>query len=54
MEEFFLASAADAVGVVLGEKAKSIIQSIPSSDNTVSRRITAMAGDVFKQLLLCV
>ncbi|KAL2097071.1 hypothetical protein ACEWY4_006278 [Coilia grayii] len=52
MEEFFLPSAADAVGVMFGEKAKSVIQTIPSSNNTVSRRISAMAGDVLKQLLL--
>lgn len=52
MEDFFLPSAADAVGVMLGEKAKNVIQTIPSSNSTVSRRISAMAGDVLKQLLL--
>ncbi|XP_060768837.1 zinc finger BED domain-containing protein 5-like [Neoarius graeffei] len=51
VEDFFLPAAADAVGVMLGEKAKNVIQSMPSSNNTVSRRISAMAGDVFKQLL---
>lgn len=53
-EEFFIPSAADMVGVMLGEKAKSVIQTIPSSNSTVSRRINAMAGDVLKQLLLLI
>jgi hypothetical protein len=34
------------------EKAKKTIQTMTSSNNTVSRRISDMAGDVLKQLLL--
>ena len=37
---------------MLGEKAKKTIQTMSSSNNTVSRRISDMAGDVLKQLLL--
>ena len=36
---------------MLGDKAKKIVQTIPASDSTVSRRISAMADDVLKQLL---
>ena len=36
----------------LGEKAPKTIQTISSSNNTVSQRISDMAGDVLKQLLL--
>ena len=39
-------------GTILGEKAQNNIQTMPSSNNTVSRRISYMAGDVLKQLLL--
>ena len=41
-------------GTMLGEKAKKTIQTMPSSVNTVSRRINDIAGDVLKQLLLCI
>ncbi|XP_063049261.1 zinc finger BED domain-containing protein 5-like [Engraulis encrasicolus] len=51
MEEFFLPSAADAVGVMLGEKAKRVIQAIPSSDNTLDES-TDVAG--LAQLLVYV
>ena len=37
---------------MLGEKANETIQTMPSSNNTVSRHISDMAGDVLKQLLL--
>lgn len=37
---------------MLGEKARKTVQMIPSSDNTVSRRIADMAKDILKQLLL--
>lgn len=44
----------DMVGTMLGEKAKRIIQSMPSSNNAVSRRISNMAEDILKQLLHCI
>ncbi|QQP52753.1 Uncharacterized protein FKW44_004996 [Caligus rogercresseyi] len=52
MEEFFPSFCRRRGWSNVGEKAKSVIQTIPASDNTVSRRISALAGDVFKQLLL--
>jgi hypothetical protein len=45
-------AAADMAETILGEKAKKTIQKMPSSNNTVSRRIDDVAGDVLKQLLL--
>ena len=42
----------DIAGTMLGEKAQKTIQTMPSSNNTVSPRISDMAGDVLKQLLL--
>ncbi|KAI7789743.1 putative zinc finger BED domain-containing protein 5-like [Triplophysa rosa] len=54
VENLILPAAADIAGIMLGEKAKQTIQKMPSSDNTVSRRIADMAEDVLKQLLLCI
>ena len=54
VEDFILAAAADMAGTTLGEKAKKTIQTMSSSNNTVSRRISDMSGDVLKQLLLCI
>ena len=51
--DLIISAAADMDGTMLGEKAKKNIQTMPSSNNTVSRRISDMAGDVLKQLLLC-
>jgi hypothetical protein len=39
-------------GTMLGEKAKKAIHTMALSNNTVSGRISDMAGDVLKQLLL--
>ncbi|CAI5657525.1 unnamed protein product, partial [Oreochromis niloticus] len=52
VEDLILPAALDMVGTMLGEKAKKTIQSIPSSNNTVSRRISAMSENVLQQLLL--
>ena len=52
VEDLILPAAEDMAGIMQGEKAKRTIQKMPSSNNTVSRRITDMAGDVLKQLLL--
>jgi hypothetical protein len=52
VEDFILPAAADMAGTMLGEKAQKTTQTMPSSNNTVSRRISDMAGDVLKQLLL--
>ncbi|KAM9854312.1 zinc finger BED domain-containing protein 5-like [Aulostomus maculatus] len=41
----------DMVGTMLGEKARKTIQTMPSSNNTVSRCISDMVEDVLKQLL---
>ena len=54
VEYLILPAAADMAWTILGEKAQKTIQTITSSNNTVSRRINDMAGDVLKQLLLCV
>jgi hypothetical protein len=48
VEGLILPAAADMAGTMLGEKAPKIIQTMPSSNNTVSRRISDMAGDVLK------
>ena len=52
VEDLIILAAADMVGTMLGEKAQKTIQTMPASNNTVSRRISDMAGDVLKQLLL--
>ncbi|KAL3978913.1 hypothetical protein ACER0C_017463 [Sarotherodon galilaeus] len=52
VEDLILPAALDMVGTMLGEKAKKTIQSIPSSNNTVSWRISAMSENVLQQLLL--
>ena len=51
VEDIIVPAAMDMVGTMLGEKAKKTIQTMPSSNNTVSRRISDMAEDVLKQLL---
>jgi hypothetical protein len=50
MEDFILPAAADVAGTILGEKAQKTIQTMTSSNNTVSRRIGDMAGDVFETI----
>ena len=52
VEYLILPVAAYMAGTMLGEKAIRTIQTIPSSNNTVSQHISDMAGDVLKQLLL--
>ena len=52
VEDLILPAATDMAGTTLGEKAKKTIQTMSSSNNTVSRRISDMAGEVLKQLLL--
>ena len=54
VKDFILPAAVDMAGTMLWEKAQKTIQTIPSSNNTVSRHINDMAEDVFKQLLLCI
>ena len=54
VEDFILPAAADMAGTMVGEKAQKTVQTMPPSNNTVSRRISDMAGDVLKQLLLCI
>ena len=44
--DLILPAAADIAGTMLGEKAQKTIQTMTSSNNTVSRRISDMAGDV--------
>ena len=51
VEDLIVPAATDMVGAMLGEKAKKTIQTMPSSNNTVSRRMSAMAEDVLNQLL---
>jgi hypothetical protein len=53
VEDLILPAATDMAGTMLGEKAKKTIQTT-SPSNTVSLRISDMAGDVLKQLLLCI
>jgi hypothetical protein len=52
VEDFILPAAVDMAGTMLGEKAQNTIQTMSSSNNTVSRHNSDMAGDVLKQLLL--
>ena len=52
MEDLILPAAVDMTGTMLGEKDKTTKQTVSSSNNTVSRRISDMAGGVLKQLLL--
>ena len=47
-EDFILPAAVDMAGTMLGEKAKITIQRMPSSNNTNSRHISDMVGDVLK------
>jgi hypothetical protein len=51
-EDLVLPADTDMAGTILGEKAQKTIQTMSSSNNTVSRHISDMAGDVLKQLLL--
>jgi hypothetical protein len=43
VEDFILPAAVDMAGTMLGEKATKTIQTMPSSNNTVSQRISDMA-----------
>ncbi|WP_426781549.1 hypothetical protein, partial [Pseudomonas syringae] len=52
VEDLILPSATDMAGTMLGEKAPKTIQTMASSNNTVSQRISDMAENVLKQLLL--
>jgi hypothetical protein len=52
-EDLILPAATDMAGTILGEKAQKTMQTM-SSSNTFSQRISDMAGDVLKQLLLCI
>ena len=55
VEDFILPAAVDMAGTMLGGKGpKKTIQTMPSSNNAVSRHITDMAGDVLKLLLLII
>nr|XP_006005906.1 PREDICTED: zinc finger BED domain-containing protein 5-like [Latimeria chalumnae] len=49
-EELILSAATDMVSTILGENAPKLIQLVPISNNTVSRRIDDMANDVLTQL----
>lgn len=51
VEELIVPAAMDMAEKMLGEKAKRTFQKMPSSDNTVSRRISDMSADVLSQLL---
>jgi hypothetical protein len=42
MDDLILPAAAGMAGTMLGEKAKQTIQTMPSSNNIVSRRISDM------------
>ncbi len=50
-ETLILPAAKDLCSVMLGEAAASKIDSVPLSDNTISRRISDMAQDVKEQVL---
>ena len=52
VEDLILPAATDMAGTMLGEKAQKTIQTMSSSNNTVSQHTSDMAGDVLKQLLL--
>ena len=54
VEDFILPATVDMTGTMLGEKAQKTIQTMPPSNNTVSRRISDMAGDILKQLLFSI
>ena len=54
MEDLILPAAADMAGTMLWEKAQKTIQTISSSNNTVSQCISDIVGDVLKQLLLLI
>ena len=49
VEDLILPAATDMAGTLLGEKVEKTIQTMPSSNNTVSRHISDMAGDVLKK-----
>ena len=51
VEDLILSAVTDMVVTMLGEKAKKTIQTMPSSNNTVSQRISDMAEDVLKQII---
>ena len=50
--DLILPATADMAGTMLGEKDKKTIQTMTSSNNTVSQCKRDMEGDVLKQLLL--
>ena len=54
VEDLIPPAAMDMAGTILGEEAQKTIQTMPSSNNTVSQRISDIAGDVLKELLLCI
>ena len=54
VEDLILPAAMDMAGTMLGEKAQKTIQTMPSSNNTVSQHSSDMAGDVLKQYLLSI
>jgi hypothetical protein len=54
VEDFILPAAVDMAGTMRGGKGQKTIQTMSSSNNSVSQRIHDMAGDVLKQLLLLI
>ena len=51
VEDLIIPASADMAGTILGVRPKTV-QTMTSSNNTISRHINDMAGDVLKQLLL--
>jgi hypothetical protein len=51
VEEVILPAAVDMVNIMIDESAGKLLSKVPSSYNTISRRLQHIAGDLNEQLL---